>query len=373
MRGPTFLRKRSWWCLGLTLILVSSGCIKAPVPAEADQVEKIDRELAGAGASFLLIDDTCRFQSALLLAQADMEKERARMWPFRDMDRVRLEFLALSREGDDLLQRARDLRDGRMKAAAASLAGWREKIADLRRLTTLMNEGRFARSHLIQAELLLDEAGSSLKRGDYQRTELLLTQVAMHGRRSDSTLEPILSRYSDRSQIARWRDWVQDTLDECRRSGGVSLIVYKLDRKMVAYRDGRPIRTFPVGLGANGLSHKRQSGDDATPEGRYHIARKNPNSRYYKALLIDYPNDEDRRQFALAKRRGQISARSGIGSLVEIHGGGNDSMTYGCISLDNQLLDQLYDMVQVGTPVTIVGTIEGNNSLAECRNGKSGG
>jgi hypothetical protein len=51
--------------------------------------------------------------------------------------------------------------------------------------------------------------------------------------------------------------------------------------------------------------------------------------------LINYPNDEDRRQFAQAKRRGAISRRAGIGGLIEIHGGGKDGQTYGCVSLDD--------------------------------------
>jgi len=371
--GGSFLKRNlPWCCICFTLSLVFSGCLEAPVPAEADLAEKIDRELAGAGASFLLTEEYCRWQAGLFLARAHMEKERDRIWPFRDMDRVKAEYSALVQGGTVLAQRVAEARAARERAISQSFSEWKERISDLKRVTTLMNEGRLARSHLIQAELLLEEAERCLARGDHGRVELLLTQVALHGRRGDSALEPILSRYSDRSQIDRWRNWVRDTLEESDRDGGLAVVVFKLEKRMVLYRAGKPFRTYTVGLGANGLSDKRRSGDDATPEGRYRITRKNPRSHFHKALLIDYPNDEDRRQFALAKRRGAIPAGAGIGGLVEIHGGGVGSMTFGCISLDDRMIDELYDLVDIGTPVTIVGTVERGNPLASAEVGRGG-
>ena len=76
-------------------------------------------------------------------------------------------------------------------------------------------------------------------------------------------------------------------------------------------RTARSYRTYDVGLGFNGLADKRFAGDNATPEGRYTIVRKIPSSLYYKALLIDYPNDEDRRWFAREKARGTIPGSVG--------------------------------------------------------------
>ena len=45
-------------------------------------------------------------------------------------------------------------------------------------------------------------------------------------------------------------------------------------------------------------------GDYATPEGRYRIEKKMPTSQYYKALLLDYPNAEDKKRFQLNKMEG---------------------------------------------------------------------
>ena len=143
--------------------------------------------------------------------------------------------------------------------------------------------------------------------------------------------------------------------------GATALIVSKLERRLTVYRKGELIRTYDVGLGFNGLADKRVSGDDATPEGRYSVVRKNPSSLYHKALLIDYPNEEDRRWFAQEKAQGRIPRDASIGGNVEIHGGGRDTLTRGCVSLDDDKMDELYALVAVGTPVTIIGTMELDN------------
>ncbi len=134
---------------------------------------------------------------------------------------------------------------------------------------------------------------------------------------------------------------------------------------MIVYRKGVAVAEFDVGLGFNGLSDKLHSGDDATPEGRYQITKKIPASRFYKALLINYPNEEDRRRFASAKQRREIPYWVGIGGLVEIHGGGEDSLTRGCVSVDDKVMDELFAMVSVGTPVTIVGTLDRESPIVK--------
>ncbi len=55
-----------------------------------------------------------------------------------------------------------------------------------------------------------------------------------------------------------------------------------------------------------------------------------------------------------------------IGGQIEIHGSDDEvlSKTLGCIMLDNKQIDALFDGVDVGTPVTIVGAIQRTNSIA---------
>jgi hypothetical protein len=170
------------------------------------------------------------------------------------------------------------------------------------------------------------------------------------------------ARFSDPKLRREWQEWASQTIADSRASGDAAILVDKLRRRVVLYRAGRAEASFAAELGANGLRRKEHAGDRATPEGRYRIvqARQSPATRYTRALLLDYPNDEDRMRFALAKRRGMISARAGIGSLIEIHGDGGEGRdwTDGCIALKDADIAWLYTRVHVGTPVTIVGTYE---------------
>ena len=39
-------------------------------------------------------------------------------------------------------------------------------------------------------------------------------------------------------------------------------------------------------------------------------------------------------------------------------------MTYGCVALENPSMAELFSMVGEGTPVTIVGALDGENAVA---------
>ena len=96
------------------------------------------------------------------------------------------------------------------------------------------------------------------------------------------------------------------TIEESLRTNDTAILVDKLRRRVTLYRAGRPVVHFPAELGANGLRRKEHAGDRATPEGMYRVVqvKQAPETRFYKALLINYPNDEDRMRFALGQRRG---------------------------------------------------------------------
>jgi len=48
-------------------------------------------------------------------------------------------------------------------------------------------------------------------------------------------------------------------------------------------------------MGSNWIGDKMKMGNQSTPEGNYKILKKKKDSetRYNKALLLDYPNEED--------------------------------------------------------------------------------
>ena len=78
------------------------------------------------------------------------------------------------------------------------------------------------------------------------------------------------------------------------------------------------------------------------------------------ALLLHHPNADDRRAYAQARRSGEVPDGAGIGGLIEIHGEGGlgRDWTRGCVALTNPDMDDLFTHVDVGTPVTIVGSDE---------------
>ncbi|HQG45657.1 MAG TPA: L,D-transpeptidase family protein, partial [bacterium] len=168
--------------------------------------------------------------------------------------------------------------------------------------------------------------------------------------------------------VPKWRKWVQQTLRWSVDNNSVVILVDKLAHRCQVYRKGTKTAEFPVELGPNWLGHKRQRGDGATPEGLYRIKRKKSGHRtaYYKALEIDYPNAEDIAQFNAAKARGEIARSAGIGGLIEVHGDGGKgaNWTAGCVALRNRDMDTLYNMVEEGTPITIVGSLRSISTSA---------
>jgi len=179
----------------------------------------------------------------------------------------------------------------------------------------------------------------------------------------------LAARYVDRDQVRQWRRWKEDTIQWSRRSGGAALLIDKNDRQLTLYVGGKAVETYRAEFGFNHLQQKIRSGDGATPEGRYRIIAKKDRgrSKYYRALEIDYPNDDDRSRFERARRRGHVPANARPGGLIEVHGDGGRGWdwTRGCVALSNRDIDRLYPRVQVGTPVTIIGSDGGQGRFSD--------
>ena len=168
-------------------------------------------------------------------------------------------------------------------------------------------------------------------------------------------------RFLDPEQLREWQRWADLAVRESRLRHETAIVVDKYHRRLVVYRNGRAIAAYTVELGANGLERKAFSGDRATPEGRYRIVTKKRGgaTQFYKALLIDYPNAEDRERYRALQHAGEVPEGAGVGGLIEIHGegGSGKDWTDGCIALTNQQMDELYRLVTLSTKVTIVGRL----------------
>ncbi|MBN1652073.1 MAG: L,D-transpeptidase [Bacteroidales bacterium] len=162
--------------------------------------------------------------------------------------------------------------------------------------------------------------------------------------------------------------WKKNALKakELSMNGQYVILVNKLESTCTLLKTGKNVAQFKTEFGTNWLGDKRLRGDNATPEGIYKIVKKKKggNTNYYKSLLLNYPNEEDKQRFSEAIKNGSIPKHSKIGELIQIHGLGGKGLnwTEGCIALNNEDMETLYNMVQVNTPVIIIGA---NISLSE--------
>lgn len=364
-----FLRRGINTALLLVCLGVLSGCEPKPVPPEVGQAGLQEHGLWRSGAELYAPEDFERYRAGLRKAKEILIKEKAGFPWFRDYEESAPAFRAVLAEGELLGKKMASEKAAASSGISEELSFLSNRIEKTKRVSSLINEGSIARASLTRAEVLVHEAQRLRDAGKYREAQRKLDKASFFVRSAVESVLPIISRYADRAQISRWKTWVEDTVRASRESGSHAIVVSKLDRRLMLYKNGKLLKTYPVGIGINGSNDKRHAGDRATPEGRYRIIKKLPKSRYFKALLINYPNEEDKRQFAEARTKGLIPRNVGIGSLIEIHGGGKEGMTLGCVSLENKQMEELYGIVETGTPVTIVGATEHENSISSMMEG----
>jgi murein L,D-transpeptidase YafK len=341
------------------------GCVKEePVPPEVDLAQAQELNLWRAGAHLYLQAPFAQYQEALKQAKTNLARINSQFSWFRNYEPVQVEFTQLLKRGEELLKDLDIEKQRRVRDFLERIKGLREKLHQLDAFTRMINESGASRSFLIRAEVILSEAQGLSNTNQHLAAEEKLNEMEGQLAEAEKVINPILNRYRDETQIKKWRKWAKEAIEESREKGLYSILVIKESKKLSLYKKGEIFKTYRIALGRNSWSDKHQAKDNATPEGKYRIAGKNPQSRYYRALLINYPNEEDRRKFNRAKKTGLLPDAANIGGLIEIHGGGNEGVTYGCIALNNRQMEELYNLVEVGTPIAIVGALDSLNNLS---------
>lgn len=135
------------------------------------------------------------------------------------------------------------------------------------------------------------------------------------------------------------------------------VLVKKSENRMYLLKEGQVVREYHVSLGKNPVGHKVQEGDFRTPEGRYNLMYKNPKSRFFRSIMLNYPNERD---IEMARRRGVNP-----GKHIVIHGQPNEhfgpydgvanafNWTDGCIAVTNPEMMDIWKLVDVDTPIEI--------------------
>jgi hypothetical protein len=217
-----------------------------------------------------------------------------------------------------------------------------------------------ARTSLSRGRLELSEAESACKHGDYFLCDDRLKEAEAGLRLAFGSADELLAGYFE--NYGEWQKWVKNTIHSSARDNSCVIIIDKIAREARVYRSGTEVASFGIELGRNWIGDKRFQGDKATPEGYYTILEKknHPDTKYYKALLLDYPNKDDVKRFKQDKNNGLLPGSADIGGHIEIHGEGGrgNDWTDGCIALNNRDMDFLYGFVSTGTRVTIVGSLK---------------
>ncbi len=156
--------------------------------------------------------------------------------------------------------------------------------------------------------------------------------------------------------------------NEISKTPHVRFVVSKRERRLTAYI-GNTERHFQIVLGSAPAEDKEVEGDGRTPEGDLFVYVKNPKSKYKLSLGLSYPTIEDairghRDAIISADERDEIIAaieagrmppqKTALGGEIYIHGGGTDGdWTEGCVALNDREMEELFELAEIGTRVTI--------------------
>ncbi len=207
-------------------------------------------------------------------------------------------------------------------------------------------------------KLSVEESLNAFEKGDFILANKKLNEGKARISYADNEVNVHLKEYF--SHFPQWQKWVASTIAASATTKSYAFVVDKIKHKGFLYYNGKLTREYDVEFGKNWIGDKLYAGDNATPEGRYLITRKKSSrdSGYYKAMMLNYPNAEDRAEFAERRRSGLIPKSRAIGGLIEIHGNGGKGVdwTKGCVALSDDKIDELFSKLSVGSPVTIVGS-----------------
>jgi len=217
----------------------------------------------------------------------------------------------------------------------------------------------YVRKNYEFGKFALEEGLSAYGKGDFMLATKKLNEGKTKISLADKDVSTLLKEYF--SNFSKWQNWVCRTIKQSAQNNCNAFIVDKIKHKGYLYSKGNLSKEYDVEFGKNWIGDKQYAGDRATPEGMYMVTKKkgSRDTKYYKALMINYPNDEDRAQFAERKRNGQLSHNSRLGGLIEIHGEGGKGgdWTIGCVALQNDNMEELYNRLSPGSPITIVGSM----------------
>ncbi len=344
------------------------GCVET-VPEElVEAIESLDRDLTTLRASDVTPEAYSKFSRQWIALKGRVRSEENIVrWPWEDNE-LETDLEALQVVGTQLVSDVNSRIQAQRTTAETKLAKIEQRLRLMNTRVGDIGSRVVLGEHPVETEVHVKQARLFLEQGQFEHSiqaseragKILLTQTTL--------LTNELGRYADDDLIAAWRESAQRTIDWSRTHRAQAIVVSKADRVLTLYKNGRKVLTYPIRLGSRGIRAKQHYGDGATPEGEYRIQRKRGPGQtpYFRALILDYPNIDDRRRFEEAQKAGLIPKSQHMPGLIQLHGiaQGISDQPYGSIVLDNPQIARLFNQVAVGTPVNIVGALESQNSIS---------
>jgi len=214
------------------------------------------------------------------------------------------------------------------------------------------------RDQFNQSKLIVEEIRIAREKRYFHKASELLKRADALIEKSEKSASAMLKEFF--SHFDDWESIYQKSIETSARNNSVLIVVDKMAHELLLFRDGKVRSTFKTEFGPRWLGDKNHQGDQATPEGSYVVTKKKEkrHTRYYKALLLNYPNQEDMARYRKNVASGKIPRHIDVGGLIEIHGHGGQGFnwTNGCVALSDRDMDVVYRNALVNTPVVIIGS-----------------
>ena len=292
-------------------------------------------------------------------AMHEWNKQNERIYIFRDYDLVESHAVQANKLAREAMKQASLMMSRTRDTIGPGISKLEKQISDFNRRYGNFPFNNTDRSELTRGRLLLNESKIAFKQSNYQEAKTKLESAELIIDKLNERYKGIMEGYF--RGHAEWIKWVETTVAASKKDKAHCIIIDKYARECLLYKNGILSQRYNIELGSNWMGDKNQRGDRSTPEGYYRVLSKKSGgeTKYHKAFLLNYPNEEDTKRFILNKRNGSVDPNAEIGNLIEIHGHGGKGTdwTDGCIALKDNDMDKLFTACNAGTRVTIVGSI----------------
>jgi len=283
--------------------------------------------------------------------------QNSKFFVFRDYELTRDLALKSISKSTNAGDEAKTVKNKLQNNVESELATLKTQIARFEKYYKNLVLGRTTINAFNKGKTNFLEAQIEYKKNDYQQATKLAKKASENISQAEKSAHfKLIDFYKN------YPSWEKNTklAYNLSKKGQTVILVDKIQSTCIILKGGKEVKTFSAEFGKSWMGDKLYAGDKATPEGVYKVTEKKGNGRtkYYKALLINYPNNEDQTRYNRMVKSGEISRKTGIGGLIEIHGDGGKGVhwTDGCVALENKEMDVVYSHCSVNTPVIIVGS-----------------